>query len=178
MAATQYSLPLGSFHLMKQFRMGFFCAIFLALQLSTFAQNSILLHIHHKMGDLPFALNAGTQNNLGHDFEFTRLEYYLSGISIVHDNGINTQIDSLWILVNAAFPTEVDLGQHAITNVEAIHFFIGVDSLHNHGDPASYDPSHPLAPRNPSMHWGWASGYRFLALEEEAIIISWSSFTD
>ena len=32
-------------------------------------------------------------------------------------------------------------------------------------DPASYPSSHPLAPKNPSMHWGWAAGYRFIAFE-------------
>jgi hypothetical protein len=102
---------------------------------------------------------------MDHDFMVTRLEYYISGITIIHDNGASTLIDSLWILVNATTATQVDLGNYPINQVEAIHFYIGVDPAHNHLDPASYDPSHPLAPKNPSMHWGWASGYRFLAFE-------------
>ena len=35
----------------------------------------------------------------------------------------------------------------------------------NHADPSLQDSSHPLAPQFPSMHWGWAAGYRFAALE-------------
>lgn len=129
------------------------------------AQNQISLHIHHKLGTEDFALNAPATNNMGDDFKVTRLEYYISGISVVHDSGTVTNIDDLYILVNANTPTEVDLGNHPITNVEALHFTIGVDPEHNHLDPAGYDPSHPLAPKSPSMHWGWASGYRFLAFE-------------
>ena len=49
--------------------------------------------------------------------------------------------------------------------VEGINFHVGVDSAHNHLDPATYPSTHPLAPQNPSMHWGWAAGYRFIALE-------------
>jgi len=138
---------------------------FLILHLSSIAQNQVFLNIHHKLGENDFALNSPAKNNMDHDFEVTRMEYYISGISIVHDNGLNTSIDSLWILVNANAPTQVDLGNYPITHVEAIHFYIGVDPGHNHLDPASFDPSHPLAPKNPSMHWGWASGYRFMAFE-------------
>jgi hypothetical protein len=49
--------------------------------------------------------------------------------------------------------------------LEKIQFSIGVDGAHNHLDPASYPSNHPLAPKNPTMHWGWTSGYRFIALE-------------
>lgn len=110
-------------------------------------------------------MNSPAKNNMDHDFEVTRLEYYISGITIIHDNGTATPVPDTWILVNAASATEVELGSFPITEVEAIHFTIGVDPEHNHLDPAGYDPSHPLAPKSPSMHWGWAAGYRFLALE-------------
>lgn len=110
-------------------------------------------------------MNSPAKNNMDHDFEVTRLEYYISGITIIHDNGTATPVPDTWILVNAASATEVELGSFPITEVEAIHFTIGVDPEHNHLDPASFDPSHPLAPKSPSMHWGWAAGYRFLAFE-------------
>ena len=42
---------------------------------------------------------------------------------------------------------------------------MGVDQANNHKDPSLWPSEHPLAPKNPSMHWGWASGYRFLAYE-------------
>jgi hypothetical protein len=52
-----------------------------------------------------------------------------------------------------------------IDRVEAISFHVGVDSAHNHLDPGQYAVSHPLGPKSPSMHWGWAAGYRFIAIE-------------
>lgn len=110
-------------------------------------------------------MNSPAKNNMDHDFEVTRLEYYISGITIIHDNGTATPVPDTWILVNAASATEVELGSFPITEVEAIHFTIGVDPEHNHLDPASFPSSHPLAPKSPSMHWGWTAGYRFLALE-------------
>jgi hypothetical protein len=56
----------------------------------------------------------------------------------------------------------------AITDLDQIRFSIGVDLAHNHLDPATYPSDHPLAPQDPSMHWGWQGGYRFIALEGEA----------
>lgn len=129
------------------------------------AQHQVRFTIHHKLGAEDFALNQPAVNNLNHSFEFTRNEYYISGISILHDQGQILALDSIYMLVNAAEPTSIVLGTLPINQVEAIYFHVGVDSAHNHLDPAAWDPSHPLAPQFPSMHWGWVSGYRFIALE-------------
>lgn len=133
--------------------------------LGIYAQNSVQLNIHHKLAETDFAFNEGAKNNMEHDFNVTRLQYYISGISLIHDGGNETIIDDLHVLVNASQATEVDLGSHDITNVEGINFYIGVDPAVNHLDPASYPAGHPLAPSFPSMHWGWAAGYRFVAIE-------------
>lgn len=131
------------------------------------AQNDIKLNINHKLADTDFALNQSAKNNMDHDFTLTRLEYYISEISLIHDGGQETNVEDTWILVNAGedVNTEVELGSYDISNLERIVFHIGVDPEHNHLDPSSYPSSHPLAPKAPSMHWGWAAGYRFVALE-------------
>lgn len=129
------------------------------------AQNSVFVNISHKLGDEDFAMNQAAKNNMDHDFEITRLEYYISEISLIHDGGSETIVDDLWVLADAESNTEIDLGEHDISSVEKIKFHIGVDPDHNHLDPSSYQSSHPLAPKFPSMHWGWAAGYRFVALE-------------
>ncbi|HSF89339.1 MAG TPA: MbnP family protein [Saprospiraceae bacterium] len=146
-------------------RVSLLSAAFSMLCICSFAQSNVHLVIHHKLGDQDFAMNSPAKNNLDHDFEVTRLEYYISGITLIHDNGTATPVPDTYILVNAASPTEVELGSFPVSEIEAIHFAIGVDPEHNHLDPASFDPSHPLAPKSPSMHWGWTAGYRFLALE-------------
>lgn len=133
------------------------------------AQNNVQLHITHMLGGDAFVQDGTSTNNLDHDFMVTRMDYYISEISIVHDGGTETVVEDLWILVKAAAEsvTEIDLGDHEITEVEGVNFYIGVDPDHNHLDPASWPETHPLAPQHPSMHWGWNSGYRFIAFEGE-----------
>lgn len=135
------------------------------LSSSIYAQNNIQFTINHQLSDVDFEFNMGTKNNIDHDFNVTRLQYYISEISIIHDGGTETAIQDKWILVNANQPTQVDLGDHDVTAVEGVHFHIGVNEAVNHADPASYPAGHPLAPVFPSMHWGWAAGYRFVAIE-------------
>lgn len=127
---------------------------------------SFQLNIHHMLKAEIFELGKASENNLSHKLQYTRAEYYISEISIIHDGGQETLIEDLWVLADAADQiTEVDLGEHDIDMVEAIAFHIGVDEDHNHLDPTIWPADHPLAPQFPSMHWGWASGYRFVALE-------------
>jgi hypothetical protein len=139
--------------------------ICIQLMNSVQGQNNINLHIRHLLEGAPFKLEQPAKNNLGHSFMLTRMEYYLGGISIEHDGGKMTTIDSFWHLVNAENESVIQLGEFPIEKVEKIYFHVGVDSLFNHRDPTLYPDNHPLALKEPSMHWGWTSGYRFLALE-------------
>lgn len=147
---------------MKQFL--FLLAAIFILNTSAFTQNTVKLNIKHKLGAAPFALNTGAQNNLGDDFNISSLRYYLSKFTIVHDGGTETSVNT-YALVDASTSTTIDLGAHNINTVEAIRFHTGVDSATNHLDPSLYDPTHPLAPKSPTMHWGWSGGYRFATLE-------------
>lgn len=120
------------------------------------------------LGNQAFQMNTTAQNNLGYDFQVERLQYYVSNFSIVHDGGTETAINVDTIaLMNAADGnfSRIELGSLNITNVEGVKFYIGVPQPTNNGDPSLFGPDHPLAPQSPSMHWGWASGYRFLAYE-------------
>jgi len=93
------------------------------------------------------------------------MEYYISAISITHDGGTITTIANTWILANASTPVYELLGNHNITSIEKVTFSIGVETPTNHNDPSLNPSSSPLAPQSPSMHWGWSSGYRFIAME-------------
>lgn len=130
-----------------------------------YAQTPVELQIRHKLGSSDFAFSTAATNSLGNNFNVTRLEYYLSKISITHDGGTVTTIPNHYILANGSTNVIDDLGTHTITSVESITLYIGVDSPTNNADPSVYAAGHPLAPKTPSMHWGWASGYRFVAME-------------
>lgn len=131
----------------------------------TMAQTNVKVEISHKLGSEFFAFGTVVSNDLNQSFKTARCEYYLSGFTLVHDGGQELSIDDVYALVQADEVFEIDLGTHNVTTVEALRFHTGVDEASNHLDPTLYPMDHPLAPKSPSMHWGWVSGYRFLAFE-------------
>ncbi|MGB0850902.1 MAG: MbnP family protein [Bacteroidia bacterium] len=137
----------------------------LVMALNVSAQTDIKLTINHLLGSSPFAFNSESENDLGDKVKLQRLEYYISGISITHDGGTVTDASDVYILVKANKTDTVQLGNFNVTNIESINFSIGVDPGVNNGDPAQWASFHALSPKSPSMHWGWASGYRFVAME-------------
>lgn len=48
---------------------------------------------------------------------------------------------------------------------KGISFQLGLDSAINHGDPTVWGATHPLNGAYTGLHWGWAQGYIFQALD-------------
>lgn len=134
------------------------------------AQNEIMLHLAPRLGNEVFSLDQAVNHPGGtYQMKFTRFEYYISEIKITHDGGVITPCTDLYLLVRPGQDSMYSLGQMpGINNVEAITFSVGVPEAVNHDDPTALPEGHPLAPQNPSMHWGWVSGYRFAAIEGDA----------
>lgn len=132
------------------------------------AQTTVKLNVKHLLKDKDFALSLAAENNLGNAFNVTRLQYYISKISIIHDGGKTTEATGVYILANAASDLSVDLGSYNVTTIEGVKFSVGVNSPQNNQDPSQWAVGHPLAPKSPSMHWGWTAGYRFVAMEGKA----------
>lgn len=142
--------------------------IFLLITITASAQSSINLKINHLLDGEAFENEIESKNDLGNDFMVDRLEYYISTFSIIHDGGQVTPIEDLYVLVDLTTDvsaTEIDLGDFDVQNIEGVNFYFGIDKITNHEDPSMWPSDHPLAPKFPSMHWGWAAGYRFIALE-------------
>ena len=97
---------------------------------------------------------------------FDRIEYYIHLNSLISNQNIATDLIDKYILVNAE-QNNYNIGEIELLEDDLIslNFNIGVEYNLNHADPSLQDSSHPLAPQFPSMHWGWAAGYRFAALE-------------
>ncbi len=131
----------------------------------SYGQVNVILDIHHKLAYSDFSYEHPCSNNLGNSFSFTRAEYYISKISLVHDGGQKTAVTDKYLMVKANEPLSETLGSYNITNLEGIELGIGVDYASNHLDPSTQPKGHPLWFQGPSMHWGWASGYRFVAFE-------------
>jgi len=97
--------------------------------------------------------------------KFFRMEYYLHINHITDSSGISMNFtEDTYILVNPT-QNEYNIGSHEVSDVNKLFFHLGVAPEVNHNDPTLLEASHPLAPQNPSMHWGWSAGYRFIAIE-------------
>lgn len=128
-------------------------------------QKQVQVRIDQMVSNAPFKLHVAYEDDGGVAYEPRRLEYYVSHPVIVHDGGQRTAPKRAYFLVNGGTETVLDLGDMDVEVIEGIEFSIGVDSASNHLDPANYPEDHPLAYQDPSMHWGWVSGYRFVAYE-------------
>ena len=129
------------------------------------AQTNVVLQMDQMLGSQPFTYGLTTEAELGYYFNISRLQYYISGITLIHDGGQQSAVPDFYLLVDPANDSIFQLGNFPINDLEQIEFWIGVDSARNHLDPALYPENHPLALHDPSMHWGWAGGYRFIAFE-------------
>ncbi|MFN5875151.1 MAG: MbnP family protein [Ignavibacteria bacterium] len=97
------------------------------------------------------------------------LRYYISGITLHLRDGKNLTFPDTYILVDIRDVQRFPIGNADVSvGIDSISFHIGVDKARNHLDPTTYPDWHPLALKNPSMHWGWAAGYRFVTYEGKA----------
>ena len=138
---------------------------FLLINSLVFGQSKeVSIHLNHKYngGDFNYDNTYVVDGNT--PIKLDRLEYYLHINSLINDNGETTNLSDKYLLVNPS-QNHYNIGSYEISDVSTLLLNIGVAPEINHDDPSLWDASHPLAPQIPSMHWGWAAGYIFVALE-------------
>ena len=135
------------------------------LALGVNAQQDVYLEIQHELNGQPFTMGDQGQNNLGDNFNVTRLEYYICQISVTHDGGQVASLQDTYFLVDGSQAFNELLGDFNISQIESVTFAVGVDSARNFLDPAAWPMAHPLSPKSPSMHWGWTAGYLYAVME-------------
>ncbi|MBU3740876.1 MAG: hypothetical protein FGM24_01170 [Candidatus Kapabacteria bacterium] len=141
--------------------------LLLAVQAASAVEVTLVLLPRANDGSV-FALGQVYQGRSGGGFYRPELlRYYISGITVHHD-GTSTRLIDHYLLVDVSKSDRYSLGDLAVQRIDSISFSIGVDIAHNHLDPASYPDGHPLGYQDPSMHWGWESGYRFVTYEAMA----------
>ncbi|HLP28172.1 MAG TPA: MbnP family protein [Candidatus Didemnitutus sp.] len=136
---------------------------------STVFGGEIGIVFHALMNGSPFVMNEPAPMDNGRYYFSPRLlRFYVAEISFVHDGGQRTKAENIYLLVDAKDAPRYVVGNFNITRIDSLEIHIGVDRIANHNDPTIYPSEHPLALKDPSMHWGWAAGYRFIALEGSA----------
>jgi hypothetical protein len=128
------------------------------------AQLWLNLNLEHMWNDDPFNYGTVYEDQSGTAVEVTRVQYYMSGLVVTHDGGQETSLTDVYILASGNI-SHYSINAYNVSSLESFRFDLGVDEPTNHLDPNSYASSHPLAPKNPNMHWGWSAGYKFLAIE-------------
>ncbi len=147
----------------------FSCGIICLIISVSYSQTKALkFKFNHTANGEPLVLDETifTIDN-GKKMKLTRAEFYLSGVSLFTSDTDSFRIADSYVLVNAQdrdvlysagnYPSDY--------NFNKITMNVGIDPDKNHGDPTLYPPSHPLGPKSPDMHWGWAAGYRFMAID-------------
>ena len=102
----------------------------------------------------------------GQTVSVTRLDFLLSNFALRREDGVWLGLTNWFACVSAregrtSFRVEgIPAGRY-----EAARFHVGVTPEVNQSDPAQYPPGHPLNPNVNGLHWGWAGGYVFMAIE-------------
>ncbi len=140
--------------------------LLVALVTVTASATDVTLVLESMHGSAPFRLQTVYPGErAGSFYRPELLRYYISKITIHHDGSKSTSLPDTYLLVDVREVQRYLLGNLNIGTVDSISFFIGVDKARNHLDPTTYPDLHPLALKTPSMHWGWAAGYRFVTYE-------------
>ena len=140
-------------------------AIVMLINSYSYGQKEVHLQINQYIANAPFTIGDTGTNDQGTKFSISRLDYYISSIKLHHDGGMTTNVSNKYIFVTKGKTVDELLGTFNIGLLDSITFSVGVDATNNHGDPTLWPSNHPLAPKSPEMQWGWAAGYRFVAIE-------------
>jgi hypothetical protein len=129
----------------------------------------VTFNFNYSIGDQALVYGDIYEIN-GTAVSFDLAHFYVGGIELMPDEGDVLTMKDKYLLVK---PGE---GPYEIGAVDAGHydmlkFFVGVgpeENSQSEDDFTNRPADDPLAVQNPSMHWSWASGYRFIRIDGQA----------
>lgn len=135
-------------------------------------QKNVFLSLAPKFGNQDFQLLQNYTGNDGVVVEIEHFNYYLSNVTLFHDNGLTTSFNLTWLVTPSNF--NIYLGYFVVDHIDSVSFMIGVPKALNTQsgalaqDISSYPEWHPLSFQMPSMYWGWAFGYMHMIVGGKA----------
>ncbi len=145
---------------------GRFSFPFLAMVTLASAAEVMRLQVEPSAGGARLALNEKIQVPKNGAIAISRLDLLVSGLAL-------QRVDGSWLEARD-WQAFLSAGKGRLSAVadglpaeefRAIRFRVGVDKETNHSDPNLRSPDDPLHPEVCGMHWNWADGYIFLAIE-------------
>lgn len=103
-------------------------------------------------------------NVMGYRVMFTKIKFYMTYAKV----GDGTIWEDAYSVAQYDYSNSIELFTTDVTpgSYSEIKFNIGVDSVRNHSDPASYPSDNPLnIVTSSGMYWTWNSGYIFVIIE-------------
>lgn len=138
-----------------------------ALESATAALKDMGLEVRVVDGKAPLQLGATNYADAADKpISITRADFLMSAFAL-------KRMDGTWLETGNWFACFKPGENRIRTRVDgvpmekftAIRFNIGVDAVTDKSDPNLRPADHPLHPLVNGMHWGWQSGYIFMALE-------------
>ena len=114
----------------------------------------------------PLALNQKLSGGRLADISISRLDGLLSQLALQRADGSWLESEK-WFVFFSAEKQRLSAKADGLSAEEfkGIRFRVGVDAKTDFSDPQVWPPEHPLHPDVCGLHWGWRSGYVFLAIE-------------
>ena len=138
--------------------------------------SNVSIKLQMKVGDEALVHdNTYTINDV--DVRFTNVAFYLGDMKFEDSEGKNYEAQSRYQLIKPGiFDFNFEVPSDQLENelrLTDISFFVGVDAETNAESEEDFTEratDDPLGQQNPSMHWGWSTGYKFLNIDGEADI--------
>jgi cytochrome c peroxidase len=140
--------------------------IFLLLSLGPAAAQKLRLEVEPEWQGKALVLERELPASKADRMSISRLDGLLSELALQRSDGTWLKSDRwhVFFSVEKRRLTAIADGLPA-EEFKAIRFRVGVDAKTDASDPAVWPPEHPLHPDVCGLHWGWNSGYVFLAIE-------------
>jgi len=124
------------------------------------------LEIEPEWRGKPIVLGNTLPGVPGKEISISRLDGLLSHLALQRTDGSWLESDRWHVFLSAEKQrlSAIADGLPA-QEFKAIRFRVGLDGETDASDPQTWPPDHPLHPDVCGLHWGWRSGYVFLAIE-------------
>jgi hypothetical protein len=126
----------------------------------------VRLELNPLWQDRPLALAQPIKDAEPAGFSITRFDGLLSELALQRTNGTWLESDTWHVFFSVEQQRLTAMADGLPPEpFQAIRFRVGVNAKTDRSDPQSWPPGHPLHPDVCGLHWGWSSGYVFLAVE-------------
>jgi hypothetical protein len=130
-------------------------------------KNNVIIEFENFVGGQKLLLNTKSfKNQANEDFTITKLNYYVSNISLKKADGTEVKFPNDYFLVREEDPTSLKLTLKDVPagDYTSISYIIGVDSARSVADISQRTGVLDLAQED-KMYWSWNSGYIFFKME-------------